>query len=421
MNLFSTFTLVSFRWYMSAMLFWNAAMSMQMIVRGYLAYDLTGTFASLGIIVIGGGIPTLLISPFGGILADRFSKRLLLQIGQTFSLLLSLAVGLLVLFESLVFFHLIIASIVQGVVMSLVMPARVSILPEVVGLDRLSNAVPLNSAGMNLMQIIGPAVAGVGIDIVGAEFVYLLIAILYALSVGMLFKIEVLSEDEIVASNPHFNDKSPQVLSVDDAITDKRSAWKDLLEGVRYLFRDKLIFTVLLFSFFSTFLGMPIRNLLPGYVAVVFGDSGTTLGLLQVGMGVGALMGALVLANMKVRKFRGLLYAASAVVIGLGLISVSFTSFFLFGFVGFAIVGIGSSGRQAIGQILLQEYVESAFRGRIMAIYMMQFSLMSFGSFGIALLMDSLGPQLVMRLLGLLLIVGVFVYLTIDSRLRRIA
>ena len=406
---------------MSAMLFWNAAMSMQMIVRGYLAYDLTGTFASLGIIVIGGGIPTLLISPFGGILADRFSKRLLLQIGQTFSLLLSLAVGLLVLFESLVFFHLIIASIVQGVVMSLVMPARVSILPEVVGLDRLSNAVPLNSAGMNLMQIIGPAVAGVGIDIVGAEFVYLLIAILYALSVGMLFKIEVLSEDEIVASNPHFNDKSPQVLSVDDAITDKRSAWKDLLEGVRYLFRDKLIFTVLLFSFFSTFLGMPIRNLLPGYVAVVFGDSGTTLGLLQVGMGVGALMGALVLANMKVRKFRGLLYAASAVVIGLGLISVSFTSFFLFGFVGFAIVGIGSSGRQAIGQILLQEYVESAFRGRIMAIYMMQFSLMSFGSFGIALLMDSLGPQLVMRLLGLLLIVGVFVYLTIDSRLRRIA
>jgi len=406
---------------MGAMLFWNAAMSMQMIVRGYLAYDLTGTFASLGIIVIGGGIPTLLISPFGGILADRFSKRLLLQIGQTFSLILSVAVGLLVLFDNLLFFHLIIASIVQGVVMALVMPARVAILPEVVGLDRLSNAVPLNSAGMNLMQIIGPAVAGVGIDIMGAEFVYLLIAILYALSVGMLFKIEVLSEDEIVASNLHFNDKPTRALSIDDVITDKRSAWKDLLEGVRYLFRDKLIFTVLLFSFFSTFLGMPIRNLLPGYVAAVFGDSGTTLGLLQMGMGVGALMGALVLANMKLRKFRGLLYAASAVVIGLGLISVSFTSLFLFGFVGFAIVGIGSSGRQAIGQILLQEYVESAFRGRIMAIYMMQFSLMSFGSFGIALLMDSLGPQLVMRLLGLLLIVGVFVYLTIDSRLRRIA
>ena len=176
MNLFSAFTLVSFRWYMGAMLFWNAAMSMQMIVRGYLAYDLTGTFASLGIIVIGGGIPTLLISPFGGILADRFSKRLLLQIGQTFSLFLALVVGLLVLFESLVFFHLVIASVVQGMVMSLVMPARVAILPEVVGLGRLSNAVPLNSAGMNLMQMIGPAIAGIGIDVVGAEFVYLLIA-----------------------------------------------------------------------------------------------------------------------------------------------------------------------------------------------------------------------------------------------------
>ena len=59
--------------------------------------------------------------------------------------------------------------------------------------------------------------------------------------------------------------------------------------------------------------------------------------------------------------------------------------------------------------------------GRIMVIYMMQFSLMSFGSFGIALLMDILGPQLVIRLLGLLLIIGVLLYLTVDSRLRRIA
>jgi len=405
---------------MGAMLFWNAAMSMQMIVRGYLAYDLTGTFASLGIIVIGGGIPTLLISPFGGILADRFSKRLLLQIGQTFSLFLSLVVGLLVLFESLVFFHLVIASVVQGMVMSLVMPARVAILPEVVGLGRLSNAVPLNSAGMNLMQMIGPAIAGIGIDIVGAEFVYLLIALLYAFSVGMLFKITILSEEEIMVSNPHSFSKSSPLQVVDNAVTKKKSAWQDLLEGVRYLFRDKLIFTVLMFSFFSTFLGMPIRNLLPGYVSDVFGDSGTTLGILQMGMGIGALMGALVLANMKMRKFRGLLYAASAIVIGLGLISVSLTDLFVFGFVGFAIVGIGSAGRQAIGQILLQEYVDSTFRGRIMAIYMMQFSLMSFGSFGIALLMDSLGPQLVVRWLGLILVAGVFIYLTFDARLRKI-
>ena len=100
---------------------------------------------------------------------------------------------------------------------------------------------------------------------------------------------------------------------------------------------------------------------------------------------------------------------------------MSLTDLFVFGFVGFAIVGIGSAGRQAIGQILLQEYVDSTFRGRIMAIYMMQFSLMSFGSFGIALLMDSLGPQLVVRWLGLILIAGVFIYLTVDARLRKIA
>src|SRR5690606_34516146 len=69
-----------FRWYVGAIIWWNAAMSMQMLVRGYLAYQLTDTFTSLGVVGLGSAIPMLLLSPFGGVTADRAPRRLVLQI-----------------------------------------------------------------------------------------------------------------------------------------------------------------------------------------------------------------------------------------------------------------------------------------------------------------------------------------------------
>ncbi len=411
---------------MGAMIWWNAAMSMQMLVRGYLAFNLTGDFRALGVVGLGSAIPMLLLSPFGGVIADRTSKRFVLQIGQAFSALIAIVVGTLLFAGVLEFWHLFAASVTQGLMMSLVMPSRQAFLPEVVGLKRLMNAIPLQSAGMNLMQIMAPSVGGFMIDIIGAEYVYAVMAFMYGMSVFMLFRVTSLTpEEQEAASRGTPADEARGGIGRRRpggfANVARRSTLAELKSGMSYMFSDRTILAILAFTFLGSMLGMPIRMLLPGYVAEVFGDSGSTLGLMQMGMGIGALGGALALASLRMDRNRGLLLAGSAILMGIAMLGFSASAIFIAGWLGLMVIGIGSAGRQSLSQVLIQEYVEDQYRGRVMALYMMQFSLMSVGTFFVSLYMEAVGPQLAIGSIGLSLIGVTLIYLALVPRFRRLA
>lgn len=420
---FEGFGFAPFRWYMGAMIWWNAAMSMQMLVRGYLAYQLTGSFTSLGLVSLGAAVPMLAMSPFGGVIADRRSRRAVLQVGQIFGLVIAAVIAALLFSDRLQFWHLIVASIAQGLMFALVMPSRQSLLPEVVGMDRLMNAIPLQTAGMNLMQILAPALGGFMIDWIGPGWVYVSMTLMYAMSVGMLFFVESLTPEELERSRI---DAPGNSYVVDDATESDHTAGsgrtlKDLASGFSYLARDRTTLSILAFSFIASGLGMPIRMLLPGYVGAVFGDEGSTLGMLQMGMGIGALVGALVLASLRIGRRRGVLLACSAVVVGGSLVAFSSTGAFWFAWLALLVVGVGEAGRMAMGQVLVQEYVHDDYRGRVMAIYMMQFSLMSVGTFGVSLYMEAVGAQTAIFGLGCALIVATVAFVTLVPRLRAVA
>ena len=161
--------------------------------------------------------------------------------------------------------------------------------------------------------------------------------------------------------------------------------------------------------------------LLPGYVGAVFGDSGSTLGLLQSSMAIGALVGALGLATMRMRRYRGLLFAGSAVLMGVAMMAFSTSSLFVAGAIGLFVIGAGSSGRQSTSRILVQEYVEDEYRGRVMAVYMMQFSLMSVGVLFVSIMMQAIGAQLTIAALGALLVVATGLFVVLVPRLRSLA
>ena len=423
---FAAFAFPPFRWFMGAMIWWNAAMSMQQLVRGYLAFNITGSFASLGLVGLGSAVPMLLLSPLGGVIADRTSRRAVVQFGQLFSLVAALVVAALLFADLLKFRHLFAASVAQGLMMALVMPSRQALLPEVVGMKRLMNAIPLQTAGMNFTQIAAPTIGGFAIDWLGPGSVYSLMAAMYGISVMMLFGVKSLSTDDFEASRQgtpggkadHSAGRSPS--SPRGSGKPRGSALQDLRGGLVYLFRDKTTLGILSFAFLGALLGMPVRMLLPGYVADVFGDKGITLGLMQMGMGLGALAGALGLASLRMTRRRGLLLAGSALVMGIGLISFSLTGYFWFAWVCLMVVGVGSAGRQAMSQVLVQEYVEDEYRGRVMAVFMMQFSLMSFGTFFVSLYMEQVGPEFAIGSLGALLIAATFVYLSLVPRFRRL-
>jgi len=409
---------------MGAIIWWNGAMSMQMLVRGYLAYQLTDTFTSLGVVGLGSAIPMLLLSPFGGVMADRAPRRFVLQVGQSFGFVIAVVIGVLLFADLLEFWHLVAASVAQGVMMALVMPSRQAYLPEVVGMRRLMNAIPLQTAGMNSTQILAPALGGFMIDWMGAASVYVFMAAMYAMSVVMLFGVKSLTPEELEASRagmPANGRVGGGRRGGMDRTGQRRGTLKDLGEGLRYMAHDHTVLSILSFAFLGSVLGMPIRMLLPGYVGAVFGDSGSILGLLQMGMGIGALAGSLWLASLRMEHHRGLVLAGSTILMGVSMFAFSFTGVAWLAWVALAAVGIGSSGRQAMSQVLVQEYVDDAYRGRVMSIFMMQFSLMSVSTFFVSLYMEAVGPEFAIGSLGVALIVATLTYVALVPQLRRLA
>ena len=178
--------------------------------------------------------------------------------------------------------------------------------------------------------------------------------------------------------------------------------------------------SVLSLTFVGSALGLPILMLLPGYVAEVFDDSGSTLGLMQMGMGVGALLGALLLASLRIRRHRGLLLAASALGMGAFMLLFSAVSLFWIAWASLTLVGIASGGRQATSHTLVQEYVQDEYRGRVTAILTMQLSLMSICTFVISLYMDRVGPTTAIASLGVALIAATLAHVALLPRLRHL-
>src|SRR5690606_34159828 len=154
-------------------------------------------------------------------------------------------------------------------------------LPEVVGMRRLMNAIPLQTAAMNTTQIIAPALGGFMVDWTGPGSVYAFMAAMYAMSVVMLFGVQSLRPEALEASRTGaqtagrgaaFGRRGGMERS-----GQRRGTFRELGEGLRYMLQDHTVLSVLTFSFLGSVLGMPIRMLLPGYVGAVFGDSGSIL------------------------------------------------------------------------------------------------------------------------------------------------
>jgi hypothetical protein len=160
-----------FRWYMLAQLGSFGAMNMQQLVRAVIVFQITGSYAALGTVALAQAIPGIALTMWGGLVADRYPKKRVVQIGQAVSAANALVIAVLLFTDGLVFWHLLAASVMQGGVMAMMMPSRQAMMPEVVGMGRLMNATALSMGTMNLMRLIGPAVGGVLLAAYGGEAV----------------------------------------------------------------------------------------------------------------------------------------------------------------------------------------------------------------------------------------------------------
>ena len=295
-------------------------MQMQMLARGYLVYDLTGSASLLGVVSAGSAVPMLTLALFGGAVADRVDRKRLIQIGQLIVACLALIVGLAITTGWVRWEHLLVASLIQGAVWSFMMPARQAIIPQLVGPHQIGNAMALNAAGMSTMTLSAPAIAGGLYALVGPETVYFTIA---GFSLAAVVMTTFISHTERAAP------------------ARKRTMMRDIGAGLVYIRGNQMVLVLLIMGLATTLLASPFRSLLPVFVVDVYHRGPDSMGLLVAIMGGGSLAGSLTVAALGSWR-RGLLLIAGAFASGTALVLVAIFPHYA---AAAAIMLLGGTGR----------------------------------------------------------------------------
>jgi MFS family permease len=334
---------------------------MQMTAQGWLVYDMTGSKFLLGLINTIAGLPIILFTPIGGIIADHRNKKNLLIATQIVFTVLSFLIGVLIFTRGINFLNLSVIVFLIGLANAIDSPTRQSFVAELVGPRSLGNAIALNSIAFNTARMIGPAVAGYIIGFVGVESCYFINS---ATFLGVILALFMLK-----------GDFSPKLQSGSSA----RSAFE---EGLSYIFKNKrVLFSLILVAFTSVFV-MPYAILMPVYARDVFRAGAQGLGTLMAASGFGALTGAFMLAQFSGRIDLRRLIFASTFLIAASLLLFALSENFYLSLAALAVLGWSIVSQAASVNTYIQNEVPNNLRGRIMSFYVISFmGLMPVGSF----------------------------------------
>ena len=369
---------------------------MQMIARGYFVYEITGEAKLLGIVTAGGAVPVLALALFGGTFADRMPRKRVIQAGQATSMSIALVIGVMIATETVTWVHLLVAAMLQGSTWAFMMPARQAFIPQLVGRDNVSNAVALSAAGMSVMTLIAPAVAGVLYAHIGPEGVYFIISGMVSVAVVITGTITEMGRAEEKASS---------------------AVLAHIKEGIVYMLNDRLVLILLGLSMAFVLLAMPIHFLMPVLVVDIYHKESEAFGLLMSMMGVGSLIGSLVVASLG-RWRRGALIIGGGFVTGIALLLMAGLPYYLAGAGIMVVLGVGNAANRAVNQGLVMEHVEDRYRGRVMSVYMMSFGLMPLGVLPMGLAADQFGPRAVVAVMAACMLLVSTLVLFTQKRLR---
>lgn len=369
----STFASLSEReyaWYFSGNLAFFMAMQMQFILFGFLTFDLTGSAKALGAVAAAFALPTLVAGPISGVIADRVNKRLLLHITQLSAMAMSATMAFLVLTDVIALWHLLAASIFLGIMMSLAMPTRQALVPQLVPRHKLTNAISLQMGSMNLTRILAPALAGGLIGPLGAGYVYVLAASLYFTAALA-------------------NTRLPSV-----GMTGHKSTAgfrSEMGEGFKFIWNHETLRLLIMTSLLVPMLGFPVQQMLPVFAREVFDKGPGGLGLMAAMSGVGGLIGAMFAANMDRLSHKGKIMFFGSTIMGISTLGFALSPFFLTALLFLSCSAFGSMMFMTTNNTVIQSNLPSEIRGRVVSVMMMSFGLTPLGVIPVSAAADTIG------------------------------
>jgi len=374
---------------------------MTRIATAWLVYRLTGSALLLGVVGFAGQIPSFLLAPLAGVLVDRWNRQRLLVITQVLAMFQSLALALLTMTGLIKMWHVIVLSVLQGLINSFDMPARQAFVVEMVEKrEDLANAIALNSSMVNAARLLGPSIGGVVIAAVGE---------------GWCFMIDAVSYIAVIASLLAMTITARVIQPTKDA-----NVFQQLREGWSYAAHFAPIRNVLLLLALVSLVGMPYTVLMPVFANDVLHGGPNTLGLLMAASGVGALVGALFLAARKTVLGLGKFIPLMAGAFGAGLIAFSFTRVLWLSLALMVVTGLGFMVQMAVSNTVLQTIVDEDKRGRVMSFYTMAFmGTAPFGSLLAGSVAEKIGAPNTLLIGGLGCVIGALWFQRALPRLRQ--
>jgi predicted MFS family arabinose efflux permease len=356
---------------------------MQMTAQGYLIYDLTHSAAYLGYVGFAAGVPTVFLTLYGGVLADRIPRRTLLLITQTYMMLLAIVLATLVFTKLIQPWHILVLAFMLGIGNSFDGPARQSFVVELVGHDHLANAIALNSSMFTTANAVGPAVAGITYAVVGPAWCFTLnavsfLAVILALSLMRLQAIMLDAERKPVA--------------------------RALGEALQFVKTKRVIILLLASVFVVGMFGMSLMSLMPAWAVDVLNGDVKTNGWLLSARGVGALIGALTVAAFSARTVRGRLWSIGSLLLPFLMLVFSFMRIVPISLVTLALVGWAFMTVMNTSNALVQLRVTDNLRGRVMGLYtLVFFGAMPLGTLTLGWLAEQINAPFAVRVAASLL------------------
>ncbi len=326
---------------------------MTRVASAWLVYRLTHSAVLLGVASFAGQIPAFILAPIAGVWVDRWDRHRTLVVTQILSMVQSFALAGLALAGIINIHEIIVLAVFQGFINAFDMPARQSFVVQMVERrEDLGNAIALNSSMVNAARLIGPALAGMLIGVVGEGWCFLADGVSYIPVIVSLLLMHIAPQP------PHVR---------------KGSVREEMVEGWRYVSGSAPIRSILLLLGAASLLGMPYTVLMPVFASNILHGGAHTLGFLTAAAGIGALGGAASLAMRKSVLGLGRRIAIANALFGAGLIAFSRSPFLWLSLTLLVVIGFSSMQQMAACNTILQTIVEDEKRGRVMSFYAMAF------------------------------------------------
>ncbi|HEY2922713.1 MAG TPA: MFS transporter [Candidatus Binatia bacterium] len=375
------------------------AQNMEGVAQSWLVLELTDSPLLLGLTGLTYAAPTIALTLLGGVIADRADRRNIMILSQTVSAAMFFLLATLIVIERVALWHVMSLAFLSGCVRAFDRPSRMALLPQMVPREDIPNAVAIGGTIWQLNRLVGPAVAGMLIYLIGIGPTYYFCFFASAIAVCLWLGIS---------------------LTTSPTAPFQGGVVQHMAEGLNFIRKNEVFFTFIGMTFFNSVFGMSYSILMPVFARSVLDVGSKGFGFLQSAGGAGALIGVLLVAWFSHARGKGRQAILGAIAFGLLLSAFAFSESFPLSLILALALGVSSQFYMTIISAILQMNLPNQLRGRVMGIYGLTWDLMPVGGMIAGAIAEFAGAPMAVGLGGFMVAGMAFAVMVLRPNIRRL-